>query len=180
MNELRKLLRAERTKRRMTQRQVGAAIRVSGSLIAAIEQGRVIPQPDTVRALDELFGSGDAIQRAAEAARDDNLPPWLRPWADSEQRATLLRWWEPLVIPGLLQTEAYMRAVLVGGQTPDGQIERTIQARHERQAATVERTDPPILSAVIAEGALTCGPPDLCREQARHLLDMSYRPRTRC
>jgi hypothetical protein len=39
-------------------------------------------------------------------------PPWFRDWVETEQRATVIRWWEPLLIPGLLQTPDYARAVL--------------------------------------------------------------------
>lgn len=176
MSQLRKLLRAERAKRGMTQAKAGAAINVSGSLIAAIENGRLIPQPSTATQLDALFGTGDEIQRAADAARDDAQPPWLRPWTDQEAKATLLRTWEPNLIPGLLQTEAYTHAVLQGSRLPKRAVETTAQVRKERQAATLGRAEPPMISAIIGEAALRCGPPDVLKEQLVHILELSKLP----
>ncbi|MFC6018614.1 Scr1 family TA system antitoxin-like transcriptional regulator [Plantactinospora solaniradicis] len=177
MNQLREILRAQRGKRRLTQEQAGAAINVSGSLIAAFENGRAIPQPETAAQLDSLFGTGEEVQQAADEAREDARPSWLRPWTEHEQRATLLRWWEPLLMPGLLQLEEYARAVLQGGWLEDEVVERTVQVRHDRQAATVNRPKPPTLSAIISEFALMCAPPQVRREQLEHLLELSRRPK---
>ena len=46
-----------------------------------------------------------------EAFRRRDLP-WFRPWAELEQDGTSLRSYQPLLVPGLLQTEGYARAVL--------------------------------------------------------------------
>lgn len=53
--------------------------------------------------------------------RNKAIPGWFRPWAHIEAEATTLRWWEPLVIPGLFQTEYYARAILAvrPGADPD-------------------------------------------------------------
>lgn len=177
MNKLREVLKAERAKLGMTQDQAGSAINVSASLIAAIENGRLVPQPDTAVQLDNLFGSGDKVQRAADEARDDARPTWLRPWTHHEQRSVLLRTFQPMLIPGLLQTEAYARAVLRGSRLSQEEVDRTTQVRRERQAVTVDQENAPMLSAVIGEFSLTCGPPDVLGPQLKHLLDMSERPR---
>ncbi|MEQ4300674.1 helix-turn-helix transcriptional regulator [Plantactinospora sp. B6F1] len=177
MNELREVLRRHRVGRRMTQAQLGRAVKVSASLIAAIEQGRLIPQPETAARLDRFFDCEDEIQEAAVLARQDARPPWLRPWTEHEERATLLRWWEPLLLPGLLQTEEYARAVLYGGWLSDEVVNSAIQVRRDRLAATIDRPKPPTLSAVISEFALAFGPPELRREQLKHLLELSQRPK---
>lgn len=160
----------------MTQAKAGAAINVSGSQIAAIESGRLIPQPSTAAGLDGFFGTGDEIQRAVDAARDDAQPPWLRPWTEQEAKATLLRTWEPNLTPGLLQTEAYTLAVLRGGRLSKHAVETTAQIRKDRQAATLGRADPPMLSAVIGEAALRCGPADVLKEQLAYLVEASHLP----
>lgn len=176
MSDLREILRERRTRAKLTRDQVGTAVGLSGASIASFEQGRMIPQPDTARSLDELFKTGDKIQRAADAARDDNRPTWLRPWTEHEQRATMLRCFEHSLIPGLLQTEAYTRALLQSGRLPDDVIDRTAEVRRERQAATIERPNPPMLSAVICEVALTYGPADVLKGQLEHLIEASHRP----
>ncbi|MFY1689393.1 DUF5753 domain-containing protein [Plantactinospora sp. WMMB782] len=94
----------------------------------------------------------------------------MRPWRENEKRAVLLRTFQPNLIPGLLQTEAYTRAVLRGARLPDEAVEWTVQDRRARRAATVDRPDPPMLTAILGEFALRCGPPDVLREQLEHLL----------
>jgi len=177
VSDLRNILRKHRAQKKLTQEQTAAAIKVSASLIAGFETGRLIPQPDTAKALDEFFGSGDEIQRAAEEAREDARPPWLRPWTEHEERATLLRWWEPLLMPGLLQTEEYTRNLLRGGWLSDDVVDRIVQVRQERQAATVNRSTPPALSVIISEFALMCAAPEVRSGQLKHLLEVSHRPK---
>ncbi|MEO3927077.1 helix-turn-helix transcriptional regulator [Micromonosporaceae bacterium B7E4] len=176
MNDLREILRAQRTRAKRTRDQVGAAVGLSGASIAAFEQGRMIPQPDTAERLDEHFKTGDQIQRATREAREDARPTWLRPWTEHEQRATMLRCFEHSLIPGLLQTEAYTRALLASGRLPEEAIDRTTQVRRERQAATIDRPSPPMLSAVICEVALSYGPVDVVKGQLEHLIEVSRRP----
>ncbi|MDG4788255.1 helix-turn-helix transcriptional regulator [Micromonospora sp. WMMD1102] len=176
MNDLREILRTQRTRAKRTRDQVGAAVGLSGASIAAFEQGRMIPQPDTAERLDAHFKTGDQIQRATTEARNDARPIWLRPWTEQEQRATMLRCFEHSLIPGLLQTEAYTRALLASGRLPEDVIERTTQVRRERQAATINRPNPPMLSALICEVALSYGPADVMKEQLEHLVELSRRP----
>ncbi|WP_422770903.1 helix-turn-helix domain-containing protein [Plantactinospora sp. WMMC1484] len=176
VNDIREILREHRRRAKLTRDQVGAAVGLSGASIASFEQGRMIPQPDTAERLDAHFKTGDTFQRAAQEAREDARPTWLRPWAEHELRATMLRSFEHSLIPGLLQTEAYTRALLRSGRLPEDVIDRTVQVRRERQAATVDRPNPPMLSALIGEAALTYGPPDVVKGQLEHLLEASRRP----
>ncbi|MBE1490030.1 helix-turn-helix domain-containing protein [Plantactinospora soyae] len=171
MSDLREILRKQRADRGMTQDQTGSAIQVSGSLIAAIESGRLIPQPDTATRLDELFGTGDEIQRAAEVARDEARAPWLRPWTDHEERATMLRCFELDVIPGLLQTPDYARRLLtdVG---PVSDVDGTLAARLARQDVITRSAAPARLVAVVDEDALRrqVGSPEVMAEQLQAVL----------
>ncbi|GAA3737203.1 helix-turn-helix transcriptional regulator [Plantactinospora mayteni] len=177
MSDLRALLKRLRAEKKLTQQQVGRAINVSTSLYAGFESGRLVPRPETAEQLDGFFGTGDEIQRASDAAREDALAVWMRPWRENEKRAVLLRTFQPNLIPGLLQTEGYSRAVLHGGRLPDEAIARTVQDRRDRQAATVDRPDPPMLTGILGEFALHCGPPDVLKEQLEHLVSASYRHR---
>lgn len=81
-------------------------------------------------------------------------PVWFRPWQEIEREAVALRWFESVVLPGLLQTEAYAQAVLEGaGLVAPAQVQRRLAARMARQAI-LERDDPPQLTAVIDETVL--------------------------
>ncbi|CCH22033.1 helix-turn-helix domain-containing protein [Micromonospora lupini] len=81
-------------------------------------------------------------------------PIWFRPWQEIEREAVSLRSYESTVLPGLLQTEAYARAVLGGaGLIPRGEIERHLSVRLNRQGV-LKRDDPPQFTAVIDEAIL--------------------------
>lgn len=76
----------------------------------------------------------DAADLWPEPFRRRDLP-WFRPWAELEQDATGIRWYEPLLVPGLLQTEGYARAVLgTGGLVAPSAVDLIVASRLERQA----------------------------------------------
>lgn len=78
--------------------------------------------------------------------------PWFREWVTIEQEATALRSFEPLVVPGLLQTEGYARALYGGAsQLVGDEMEQQVAARVARQAV-LDRTAPPQLVRSIAIG----------------------------
>ncbi|MCO1598699.1 DUF5753 domain-containing protein [Micromonospora sp. RHAY321] len=75
--------------------------------------------------------------------------PWFRPWAELEQDATAIRWYEPLLVPGLLQTEGYARSVLnTGGLLAPSDVDQIVAGRLERQAV-LGHDMPPQLIVVI-------------------------------
>ncbi|MBQ1076477.1 helix-turn-helix transcriptional regulator [Micromonospora sp. C31] len=81
-------------------------------------------------------------------------PIWFRPWQEIEREAVSLRSYESVVLPGLLQTEAYARAVLTdGGLFPRGDVERHLAARLARQGI-LRQDEPPQFTAVIDEAVL--------------------------
>ncbi|WP_444949217.1 helix-turn-helix domain-containing protein [Micromonospora ureilytica] len=94
-------------------------------------------------------------------------PIWFRPWQEIEREAVSLRWFESTVLPGLLQTEAYARAVLGGaGLIPRGEIDRHLTVRLGRQGV-LKRDDPPQFTAVVDEAVIRrpVGGPSTMREQ---------------
>ncbi|MDG4793206.1 DUF5753 domain-containing protein [Micromonospora sp. WMMD1082] len=104
--------------------------------------------------------------------------PWFREWAEFEQKASSLRWYEPLLVPGLLQTEAYARAVLTtGGLLPPVEVEEIVAARLARQRV-LEREIPLQLVAVIDEVVLrrrVGGDRAVMAGQLTHLADQGER-----
>jgi transcriptional regulator with XRE-family HTH domain len=165
-----------RAARRLSQEKVAAGLTVSKSLVQQFESGKLIPQDDTADRLDGYFGTGHEIRQLAKAAREDRQP-WLRPWVDHERRAFLVREWQPMVIPGLLQCEAYMRVVFAAVPRNAGRIDELVAARRDRQANIIHREESPVaLSVIIGETVLRRGPRDILKEQLGHLVDMSHRP----
>ena len=96
-----------------------------------------------------------------------------------EVESSFIRVYESQVIPGLLQTSEYTRAVFTGTSAfPEDKIARHMDGRRERQAI-LEREFPPEYAAVLDESALrrTAGTPEIMREQLLHLVDLAKRPR---
>jgi hypothetical protein len=125
---------------------------------------------------DELFGRLAGLARRARGP----LPPWFEGWPGFEAQAVALRTYEPLLVPGLLQTEGYARAVLRGAQADagDDEIEQQVAARLQRQDI-LSREDPPRLWAVLDEGVLhrSIGGPKIMHDQLVHLAQVADRPK---
>jgi hypothetical protein len=107
---------------------------------------------------------------------------WIRALLEMEERATVLRWWEPLVVPGLLQTEAYASAMIRAGRPgdSDAEVEQLVAARMVRQAIW-EREDPPppMLFAMLGEAVLRqqVGDAEVMRAQLGRLVETVDSPR---
>ena len=83
------------------------------------------------------------------------------------------------MVPGLLQTAEYARAILAAGpDTMEDELEQMVAARLERQAI-LDRPRPPVLLVVLDEAVLHrgIGPPKIMHEQMLHLADLSGRHR---
>lgn len=150
-----------------------------------------LPNVHDIRLLLDLYGVTDERQRDAliNLAREARQRGW---WADYEDvfrsslpdfeaGASVIRTYEALIVPGLLQTAAYAGAVWRAGQVLDEQadhvIERHVEARLTRQKI-LDRESPPELLAVIDEAALAraVGGPKVMEEQLQHLIKMAARP----
>ncbi|WSU70801.1 helix-turn-helix transcriptional regulator [Streptomyces sp. NBC_01102] len=83
--------------------------------VASIEQGRRMPDCDFVERAEAALGNTGALRKAApHLSRQAGLASWFRQWARLETQAVTLWTYECRVVPGLLQTERYARAVTVG------------------------------------------------------------------
>jgi Domain of unknown function (DUF5753)/Helix-turn-helix domain len=161
-------LRRLRAEAGLSREQAGAAIRASEWKIHRLENGQVgFKERDLVDLLG-LYGVGDPREVAAflVLAREANapgwwqhfgdlLPPWFRAYVDLESAASLIRTYEGQFVPGLLQTEGYVRAVVGGAQLAGGaeEAERRVALRLGRQGLLVG-VGAPRLWAVVDEAAL--------------------------
>ena len=106
------------------------------------------------------------------------FPGWFARWPDAEAAARTLRWFEPLIVPGLLQTEDYARALLSTrvGESEE-QIEAMVAARLTRQAI-LDRDKPPTCWFMVDEGVLRrcVGSSVVMKRQLIQLADMAGRP----
>ncbi|MGW0501575.1 DUF5753 domain-containing protein [Micromonospora sp. NPDC003241] len=106
---------------------------------------------------------------------------WFRPWEVIEREAHSLRSYQPLVLPGLLQTERYARGIFgSAGQHTSDEVERLVAARMARQSV-LAGDGPPWLTAVIDEGVIrrTVGGPEVMREQLGSLAETALLPHVR-
>lgn len=168
-------LRRLRERHGLTQEAWGERIHYSHKHVGAIERGERAIRSDYLRAVDKAFGTSYA--KLWEVLHVALAPTWFRPLPEIEREATAIRRYEPNLIPGLLQTEAYARMVLGCGLLTPEQAEIHLSTRMERQVAVFDREDPPLLTVVIDEIALRRGDPEIMRDQLRHLLKVGERPR---
>ncbi len=173
-------LRQARARAGLTQEQVADKIGYSPSLVAHVEAGTRAPSLDFARRGDAALKTGGLFERLQPFVRREAYPAWFRDWVDIEREATSLRSWEPLLIPGLLQTEEYARAVVAAAHpaSADGEIERLVTARMDRQAI-LGREDPPLLWVILDEGALIrpVGGAAVMRDQIDRLIVAAWQPR---
>jgi hypothetical protein len=127
--------------------------------------------------LERLAQSAD--QRGWWDAYTDTLAPEYTALIALEAEAESVRWYAPVVVPGLLQTERYARDVIRSGLliAPPGAVERRVQVKMTRQRV-LTRDDPLQMAVVIDEAAIlrTIGGPEVMREQLAHLTAMAARP----
>ncbi|MEU4644106.1 helix-turn-helix transcriptional regulator [Micromonospora sp. NPDC023814] len=175
-------LRLARATSGMSQTALAEALSYSGALVAKVETCERRPSLDFARRCDTVFEADGRFERIQRRISRETVVPWFRDWAGIEQEATALRTFEPLCVPGLLQTEGYARALLAGGGlfAPD-EIEQQVATRLDRQAL-LTRDRPPLLTAVVDEYVLRrrVGGPGVMREQMEHLVKLgSAFPRVR-
>ncbi|GAB2941208.1 hypothetical protein GCM10027280_32110 [Micromonospora polyrhachis] len=151
---IRTQLRRMRTAAGLSQEEFGKRAHYSASMVSAVELGQRPLDAAYLARADEVLGTGDLFVRLLELAKRDGEPLWFRPWLDAERRATQLRCFHPTLIPGLLQTANYARALFRGDTSlTEERIEQLVAARLERQTI-LDRAEPPQFTTVIDEAAL--------------------------
>ncbi len=183
-------LRTLREQADMSGAEVAKLMGMSPSKISRIETGVTGLQIEDVAALlglykvpastrDELL---DLVRRSEERGwwtRQPGLPQLWRSLIDFEAKATRVQNYEALVVPGLLQTAEYARAIIQGVAPTVSEVEldNLVAARMARQAV-LTRANAPQFFAVVDEGALRrpVGEPGVMRRQLAHLIGAAERP----
>ena len=188
-------LRRLREARGITREAAGYSIRASESKISRMELGRVSFKTRDVEDLLTLYGITDEQERTSllSLAREANvagwwhsysdvLPSWFPTYVGLEGAAHLIRAYEVQFVHGLLQTEAYARAVVRRGMkgASKADIDKRVALRLERQK---HLTSPggPDFHIVLDEAALRrpYGDREVMRDQLQHLIEISERPNVR-
>ncbi|WP_406283767.1 helix-turn-helix domain-containing protein [Streptomyces sp. NBC_00209] len=164
----------------LTQATLADQCRVSDDTIASIEQGRRLLQRDFAMLLDELLQTKGALKVAVEKVPEkERFPLFVQDYVEYEQDAVALHSYENQLVPGLLQTEDYARAVFKSSYPPlePEEVEERVKNRMQRQAL-LDRKPRPMLSFLLEEVILhrPIGGPDVLREQIRRLREVAELP----
>lgn len=170
-------LRRQREALGLSQEAWGERVHFSAQHVGAVERGDRPALPDYLKAIDRAFGT-TFFKFYELFVRGEAAPVWFRPWVDNERDATMLRWFEPLLIPGLLQTEAYARAILTQAGSPGIDVEKTLADRQARQEVIFRDKKPVRFIGVVDEGALrrAVGGSEVMREQLHALVQLRVNP----
>jgi transcriptional regulator with XRE-family HTH domain len=180
-------LRQLRERNGLTLDQAARQLDMSKSNLSRIENAQIGIKPRDVRAALALYHvTGTDAEALIEIARGAQqrgwwqnysgvLPEWFEFYVGLEAEASVLRTFEAESVPGLLQTEAYARAMFVmtaGGEA----LDRKVAARIQRQELLHQESTQ--LSAVLNEAVLLrpVGGPTVMAEQLSHLADLSELP----
>ncbi|TDC79548.1 XRE family transcriptional regulator [Micromonospora sp. KC606] len=176
-------LRLLRTTLGLSQEDFGRTIGYSASHVSSVETGGRPPTTDYALAVDRAHDPGCDRQQGGRFTRmlrelSKVDPEWLREWIGLEREATLLRWYEPAFVPGLLQTEAYARAMFATGLLPPDDVEQRVVSRLERQTIVTREVPTPlvaVLDAMVLRRQIN-GHASVMREQIDHLVKMAELP----
>jgi hypothetical protein len=186
-------LRRLRTDLGLSREEAGEAIRASEWKIHRLENGQVgFKERDLVDLLARYqLADPDEVEELLAMAREANapgwwqrytdvLPQWFRAYVDLESAATLIRTYEGQLVPGLLQTDDYMRAVIHGAHLDESveDVGRRVRLRMARQTL-LTREHAPRLWAVVDEAALRrpVGGREVMRGQVERLIEAAKLPR---
>lgn len=148
-------LRHRRERAGLSQDDLGAPLFVSGSFIGQLEIGVRRMQLDQAEKFDELLGSDGFFVRNCAALKKSRYPEHFAEAAEAEARAESIKEYAPQLVPGLLQTETYARAVFREYQptAAESTIDELVAARLERAQLLADPTKP-VLWVVLDEAVL--------------------------
>jgi transcriptional regulator with XRE-family HTH domain len=179
-------LRQRREQQGLTQEGAAFDLRVAVSTYRSWERGEKTPRvgyrPRLAKLLGVTLAEIDRYLDGTEAPTPNGhvVPRWLGHYASLEQGAAAIDTFEPIVVPGLLQTRGYATAVARASHVPgaDDEVAQWVGARLARQQVLDRDPDPLRLRAVLDESVLrrVTGTPDVMAEQLGHLVEVSRRP----
>nr|MDT0659910.1 helix-turn-helix transcriptional regulator [Micromonospora sp. DSM 115978] len=166
----------------LSQEAWGERIHYSAQHVSAVERGTRPVLPDYLAVVDKEFRTS-FLTYYREVVENEITPVWLREWNNLQDDAVSLRWYEPAFIPGLLQTEAYARALLrISGRFSPEEVEQRVALRMARQEAIFGSDGAggaQYLIAIMDEAALrrtVAGDRGLMADQVNHLVSCAELP----
>lgn len=167
-------LRRLREQANLSQDQLGEMVFCSGAYLGQIESAVRKPQMDMSVRLDVVLDTGGLLSRLCELANKTKHADYFADAADLEQQAECIYEFAPLLVPGLLQTEAYADAVMRAAMptASPAEVKERVQVRLER-AKLLSGESRPLYWCVLHETVLRMpvGGPAVMAEQLRHIAD---------
>jgi transcriptional regulator with XRE-family HTH domain len=190
--QLGRYLRDLRGKARLTVRAAAAALEWSEAKIWRIETGQTSLRSHDVDTMCRVYGAptelAEALMGLAKETKGrgwwhaygDVIPDTFDLYIGLEEATASLDWYESELVPGLLQTPAYARA-LIKADNPhrdDEEIERRVDLRMQRQALIDRVTAPPTVSVLLNEAILrrVIGGPGVMIYQLKRLRELTELP----
>lgn len=164
-----------------TQVELGARVFVSGGYIGQFEQAIRKPQLDVAQRIDETLQTDGFFERTWHKLIDDKrYADYFAEVVELERHATKIAEFAPALVPGLLQTAAYTRSVMLAGNPflTEAYIDEKVTARRERAHVLADATRP-VYWAILHEHVLRVpvGGPAAMAEQLDHITEMARRRR---
>ncbi|WP_329547680.1 helix-turn-helix transcriptional regulator [Streptomyces sp. NBC_01356] len=174
-------LKRRREDAALTQAELGHRVFVSGGYIGQFEQAIRKPQLDVAQRIDEILQTGGFFERTWRKLIDDKrYADYFAAVVELERLATKIAEFAPTLVPGLLQTAAYARAVMLAGNpfVTDEYIEEKVTARRER-AQMLDDATRPVYWAILHEHVLRIpvGGAGMMAEQLAHIADLARQRR---
>ncbi|SFE15707.1 transcriptional regulator, XRE family [Actinopolyspora alba] len=182
-------LRQLRKSANLEAQDVGSRLGWSKSTMSRAESGaRRIDEADVSAILAIIGVTGQERERLLNMAREIDQPGWwetsdsglpaqLKALLSFEKDAVRISEGAVTLVPGLLQTASYTRALMLGGGVPEDAVEARVAVRRGRQDIIFQK-NPVELTALVDEGVLMreIGGPEIMSEQLRYLADTAELP----
>ncbi|MFD9815672.1 Scr1 family TA system antitoxin-like transcriptional regulator [Streptomyces sp. NPDC059080] len=174
-------VREVRLARKLTQKHLAKSTGYSDGYVSKVESGTLLPRPSMkfAKGCDVAFGTGKLFTGMLERIEEGDHPSWFVPYLNLEKKATRILDYSANLVMGLLQTEAYARAVFRASHPREDAdlIEGRVAARVRRREL-FEQENPPLLWVILQEGCLrtAVGGSDVMAGQLEYLLEVAASP----
>ncbi len=159
------------------------AMRKDRSVIGKAETGESPPTESVLADWLDLCGVGGRLRAMLEGVtriarlRENPGQAQAEPFYGAEARAHTVRYWAPIILPGIIQTPAYATELFKAMRFDPAKVAERLEVRMSRQAI-LERPDPPDITIVLWEPVLhhQIGTPETMRDQLARLVALSDMP----
>ncbi|MFE4827368.1 Scr1 family TA system antitoxin-like transcriptional regulator [Streptomyces sp. NPDC056672] len=165
-------LRIAREAAGLTQQQLGESVVCHATLLAHFEAGRRMPRPDDAQRIDQVLGTGGRFYRMLRTLEEAKYAAHFQEAAEAERLATAIYQFAVSLVPGMLQTEDYARAVFWGFKAnPNPKEIGELAVGRTARRRILDKPDTPLMWAILSEAVLrtVVGGPAVMAEQLRDL-----------